>query len=168
MSIEDLRRAVERRLTEIEDEASHLRALLVLYGGTANAHQQTNVSAESAVPRTKRTTRSIPEEARTLYSFAAGRRGDVTLNELVKFADENSLPFDRGRIRQTMHNWKARGLFENPAQGVFRVTAAGLAEIENDDGASSPEPAPSPEIESSDEPNAREANRFDLLNHDAA
>jgi hypothetical protein len=167
MNIDDLRRSIVQRLYQIDEEAEHLRALLALYGDGADAHQRSNATDEAASPRSKRT-RSIPADARPLYAFAAGRRGDVTLDELEEFATSRGLPFDRPRIRAMMHNWKAREFFENPAQGVFRVTQKGLAELENDDGASPWGPAPSSEIESSDEPEVRETDRFDLLHHNAA
>jgi hypothetical protein len=119
----EFRLAVERRLAEIEAEAVHLRALVILYGGGVSAARvdETASSRPARTPRAK-----MPADALPFFRFLAERRDEVHMDEMEAFARERGIEFDRARVRQHMHNWKNRDLITNPAQSVFKLTPLGL------------------------------------------
>ena len=99
-----------------------------------------------------------------MYAFAARQPDGVSLDALMAFAKHSAPSFDRHRVRSQFHNWKTRGWFENPGQGLFRATAAGKALIETEGAADVPAPAAPSEIESADEPTVSNDIGLDLLN----
>lgn len=119
----------------------HLRALVNLYSGSVSAPRADEPPA-SATSRIARGARAITADWMPLGRMMAERRGDVHLDELEKFAKRMGMPFERGRIRQQMHNWKNGKLVVSPAQSVFRLTEAGIAVVDEDDGADSKGIAP--------------------------
>lgn len=122
MLIDDLRHAAERRLAEIEAEAVHLRALVVLYGGGDRAIR---ADAQPSLKPSRPQRIRVPTDAMPFLRFMAERHGDVHMDEMEAFARERGIEFDRNRLRQHMHNWKNRDLVSNPAQSVFRLTLLG-------------------------------------------
>src|SRR4051812_38471536 len=115
MITDDIRRAAERRLAELEAEAIHLRALVRLYGGSDSAARAIE-PATATIARANRGARIIAPEWQPLGRFMASRRGDVHLDDLEACAKRLDMPFNRDRIRQQMHNWKNGKLVITPAQ----------------------------------------------------
>src|SRR4051794_9234808 len=81
MITDDIRRAAERRLAELEAEAIHLRALVRLYGGSDSAARAIE-PATATIARANRGARIIAPEWQPLGRFMASRRGDVYLDDL--------------------------------------------------------------------------------------
>jgi hypothetical protein len=160
--IDRLLSAAQARLSELDREAEHLRALIRLYAGTEN-EQNAQTTARPSEPDAKGRTRGISPAWKPLgaYLIAAGERH---LDELDAFSQEQTLGFSRVQIRNQMHNWKRRGFVESPRTSVFVITPAGAEEMAengspNNNGANHG-PAPLPDFENGDEPQSLSNARF--------
>src|SRR4051794_34049808 len=166
----ELARLARQRLAELEAEASILRSVVACYDGELgdDAGPQTALrrpSADQGAAKARRLTNDWLD----ILSFIVGQPGTVHLDAIEAYSKRKGYPHTRDRLRSQMHNWKVRKLVESPAQSVFAVTEAGRAELvdSNAEGADEP-PAPSTEIESSDERQDAKPETFPLLNSSPA